>query len=118
MSERKSYSELLRDPRWQRRRLEILNRANFACERCHDKTQTLHVHHKLNRKGAAPWDYSDSELQALCETCHESEHATCELISRGLAELDPERLAQVLGFLEGLIAQVSSSPKSRKITVF
>lgn len=32
----RSYLEKLRDPRWQRRRLEVFERAHFQCEACHD----------------------------------------------------------------------------------
>lgn len=69
-----SYSDLLRDPRWQRRRLEIMSRADFSCEKCHSATKTLNVHHKEYRKGAKPWEYADHELECLCEDCHEDEH--------------------------------------------
>lgn len=68
------YSQLLRDPRWQRRRLEIMARANFACEECGDTRTTLNVHHKVYRAGAMPWEYVDAELACLCENCHEEEH--------------------------------------------
>jgi hypothetical protein len=66
-----TYFEKLKDPRWQRKRLDILNRSNFSCEDCHDKTSTLHVHHCIYHKGAEPWEYQDDELRALCAPCHE-----------------------------------------------
>lgn len=69
-----SYSEKLRDPRWQRKRLEILSRADFKCERCSDDTVCLHVHHREYRPNADPWDYSNDELQCVCENCHSKEH--------------------------------------------
>ena len=31
------YSEKLKDPRWQKKRLEILERDNFRCQYCGDK---------------------------------------------------------------------------------
>lgn len=39
------YSEKLKDPRWQKKRLEILNRDEFACRFCGDNKSTLNVHH-------------------------------------------------------------------------
>lgn len=69
------YSEKLRDPRWQRRRLEILNRDDFTCQNCSDKTSTLHVHHCFYRSELEPWDYPLSSLVTLCECCHEEETA-------------------------------------------
>lgn len=65
-----TYLELLRDPRWQRRRLEVMSAADFACQRCDAKDKTLNVHHVVYRFGAMPWDYDDSELHCLCEPCH------------------------------------------------
>lgn len=68
------YRGQLRDPRWQRRRLEIMQRADFSCEECSSKTRTLHVHHKIYRTGAMPWEYTDAELACICEDCHSAEH--------------------------------------------
>lgn len=64
-----TYSEKLRDPRWQKKRLQILNRDNFTCQWCQDTESTLHIHH-LKYKGD-PWDIEDEFLITLCETCHQ-----------------------------------------------
>lgn len=69
-----SYGEKLRSPKWQKRRLEILNRDNFSCRLCGDKESQLHVHHLRYEKGADPWDYSDISLVTVCENCHEELH--------------------------------------------
>lgn len=71
----KSYYEKLKDPRWQRRRLEAMECAEFKCELCHDDKTTLHVHHKGYLKGRDPWDYELEQLSVICETCHASEHS-------------------------------------------
>ena len=68
-----TYSEQLRDPRWQRRRLEALNAADWRCDGCHSERRTLHVHHRAYR-AVAPWEYEPSELQVLCDTCHQKAH--------------------------------------------
>jgi hypothetical protein len=65
-----SYADLLKDPRWQKKRLQILERDGWKCRACHDGSTTLHVHHLIYIKGQAPWDYKDSALIALCEDCH------------------------------------------------
>jgi hypothetical protein len=70
------YRMQLRDPRWQRRRLEIMSKAQFSCEQCGDTKTTLNVHHKQYRRGAQPWEYSDDELACWCENCHAAEHKT------------------------------------------
>jgi hypothetical protein len=72
---KKSYFELLRDPRWQRKRLEVMEKAEFKCQYCATETETLNVHHKIYRSGADPWDYPNDQLVCICEHCHEEEHA-------------------------------------------
>lgn len=67
----KTYSEKLRDPRWQKKRLEIMERDKFCCSRCTDNESTLNVHHHYYKRGASPWDYHQSALTTLCEGCHE-----------------------------------------------
>lgn len=67
----KSYSEKLKDPRWQQMRLKIMERDGFACQSCGDKSSSLNVHHCVPyKKGADPWDYDLWDLTTLCEKCH------------------------------------------------
>lgn len=70
MKSTKTYTEKLLDPRWQRKRLEVLSRDEFTCRHCRDKKSTLHVHHLRYIKGRNPWEYETQELITLCETCH------------------------------------------------
>jgi hypothetical protein len=71
----KLYREKLKDPRWQKRRLDILNRDEFRCRLCNAGDETLHVHHKHYSYWKDPWDYKDNELITLCEDCHEKHHS-------------------------------------------
>jgi hypothetical protein len=80
-----SYAEKLKDPRWQRRRLEKLSSTEFLCEGCFEDGKTVHVHHRIYRRGADPWDYPDGELAVLCEECHEIEHLEEELVKEAIA---------------------------------
>jgi 5-methylcytosine-specific restriction endonuclease McrA len=68
---KKSYSELLRDPRWQKKRLEVLNAANFKCEDCGCADKELQVHHCHYQKGKQPWEHDKDFLMCLCSSCHE-----------------------------------------------
>jgi 5-methylcytosine-specific restriction endonuclease McrA len=68
-----SYSEKLKDPRWQKKRLEILERDKWTCQACGDKETTLNVHHKIYYANKNPWDYEDDILITLCEDCHKYE---------------------------------------------
>src|SRR3990167_8201193 len=70
----KNYQERLKDPRWQKKRLFILQRDNFECQLCFDAENTLHVHHKYYNN-SDPWDAPDSALITLCAECHDQEGA-------------------------------------------
>jgi hypothetical protein len=65
-----TYSELLRKPSWQKKRLEIMSRDNWTCNLCGDTETCLNVHHKEYKKNTNPWDYEDSNFVTLCEPCH------------------------------------------------
>jgi len=69
-----TYADKLRDPRWQRRRLEIFQRDGWRCQFCKATTKTLHVHHREYISGREPWEYADNLLVTACEDCHEDEH--------------------------------------------
>jgi hypothetical protein len=90
----KTYSEKLKDPRWQRKRLEIFERDNWTCLKCGDITSTLHIHHKVYFKGVDPWEYDGKHLETLCENCHSAEHG---LISQAQ---EPERWQLLLSVKE------------------
>lgn len=71
-----SYSDKLKDPRWQRRRLKILERDNWACVSCHIDNETLNVHHLKYHPSGNPWEVEDRHLITLCEDCHKEEHSS------------------------------------------
>lgn len=93
-----------RDPRWQKKRLEIMEAWEFKCSMCDAADKPLNVHHKIYRKGAAPWEYSSRDLECLCENCHEKTHARMTEIKECLARMEDWDLNRVLGYLQGLIA--------------
>lgn len=68
-----TYSQKLTDPRWQKKRLEIMNRDQFSCQICQSKENTLNVHHRHYLVGREPWDYPSELLVTLCQTCHKKE---------------------------------------------
>jgi hypothetical protein len=67
----KPYWEKLKDPQWQKKRLEVLERAEWECSDCGSKDKTLHVHHRYYVSKREPWDYPISAYEALCAECHE-----------------------------------------------
>jgi len=69
------YSEKLKDPRWQKKRLEVLERDGWCCQNCGDSESTLHVHHKYYERNKEPWEYPLDAFLTLCEQCHEWEYS-------------------------------------------
>lgn len=84
------YKELLLDPRWQKKRLQTLERDDWKCRDCGAGNVTLHVHHCYYDAGVeGPWDYPDHSLITLCADCHKAEE---------------DRLNKIRPFLVGLLA--------------
>lgn len=75
-----SYSEKLKDPRWQKLRLQVMERDGFACQLCFSTEKTLHIHHLTYRRN--PWQSELSELITLCEDCHAQVESTLEAVRR------------------------------------
>jgi hypothetical protein len=68
-----TYQEQIKDPRWQKKRLEILSRDEFTCHECGDTESTLHVHHLFYDFGKMIWEADDRHLITLCSSCHAAE---------------------------------------------
>lgn len=85
---RRTYTELLRDKKWQKKRLEVFQRDEWTCTKCSYKTdeyQSLHVHHKRYLAGYNPADYDLDDLETLCEECHRKEHGIIDVSEYDLA---------------------------------
>ena len=65
-----TYSEKLKDPRWQKKRLEVMQRDDWKCRDCGQKEKTLQVHHCFYEK--EPWDAPSDLLLTVCDQCHKS----------------------------------------------
>jgi hypothetical protein len=94
--------EKYKDPRWQRRRLEVMQNANFCCEGCASAEKSLNVHHKFYRRGRDPWQYNDYELMCLCEECHETWHWVKENFNVALQGIDFAAYREVVGYAIGV----------------
>lgn len=75
MTKKTNYSEKLKNPKWQKKRLEILNLHGFKCENCGCEDKELHIHHRFYLKGREVWQYDNDVFQVLCSDCHEKEHS-------------------------------------------
>ena len=94
------YRQKLLDPRWQKKRLAVLERDNWTCQFCLSRTQTLDVHHCRYRRGVEPWDYPLADLLTLCRDCHQAEtehnnapHLRAAGIVRELRKVGPRQNA-------------------------
>lgn len=105
-----AYSELLKDPRWQRKRLEVMQREKFTCEVCKATNVTLNVHHGYYEFGLAPWDYDNDTLHCICEVCHQFAEVQRKTLRRLIGALPQQSIFIVKGFALGLKADSSKLP--------
>jgi hypothetical protein len=105
MSKKPTYFELLKDPRWQRRRLERMQISNFSCDRYGVTELTLHIHHGAYLKGKDPWDYEDGMLHCLCESCHSWASEMQQNILTILSHAPPDHYPSIGILLSNFITQ-------------
>lgn len=67
----KEYLEYLESPEWWNLRKLALQRADYHCERC-QSVERLDVHHRTYQRVGAEYL---NDLEVLCRTCHQEEHA-------------------------------------------
>jgi hypothetical protein len=104
------YALKLKDPRWQKKRLEVMELNNFTCSGCGETTKTLNVHHPFYEKDKEPWEYQNEILMCVCDDCHKYEHAIEEdidyyvyLMKTG-GFLHPKSKLREVWFLLGMLA--------------
>ncbi len=113
------YEDQLKDPRWQRRRLEKMNACGFQCEMCGDGEEELNIHHEEYINYRAPWSYDDTQLLCLCRTCHTIAHLPKHKVAihgNKYTELFLAALSEKVVFFEGgyLRHVLSSNPEALK----
>ena len=101
---RSAYAEKLLDPRWQKLRLEVMNRDHWACCGCGTTTDTLSVHHCFYEYGKEPWEYSDWTLRTLCDGCHQE----AEYLREWFKKFPPTLSMSVQDRLRILIANLNT----------
>lgn len=108
----KSYIDLLKDPRWQKRRLEIMNIDGFTCQMCYDTTKTLNVHHLIYLPGRMPWEAPDRHLITLCEDCHERQkHINLKAMLADLS-INASSMIVLLCMLKSIIPELVNTPRA------
>jgi hypothetical protein len=87
-----TYSEKLKDPRWQRRRQDAFDFHGQRCCKCQRHTTELHVHHINYSPGREPWDYTNAELAVLCYDCHKRTEREIREYRSDLFKVGPDTL--------------------------
>lgn len=109
-----TYSEKLKHPLWQKKRLEILERDKFTCQKCWDDQTELHIHHSYYKNGAEPWEYENDSLLSLCKHCHAIIEHFKEIAAKNtLVELI-EVYKSEKGQKEGILIAFFRKPKSNR----
>jgi hypothetical protein len=113
-SEKVPYWQQLQDPRWQKKRLEILERDQWTCRDCKATDKTLHIHHCLYEKGS-PWDTDEIFLLTLCNDCHERrqhiETAGRRALGLFFATQDSDSLAHLVNSMVHTLENDNHFPK-------
>jgi hypothetical protein len=89
-----TYSEKLRDSRWQKKRLEVLQREDFKCQWCKKygtviQGDYVQVHHGYYEFGRDPWEYDSQSLFCLCEKHHKRAQYESKFLRRLIGHVEP-----------------------------
>jgi 5-methylcytosine-specific restriction endonuclease McrA len=76
-----NYSEQIKSPKWQKKRLEVLKRDQFRCLMCGDSETELHVHHLYYDRDLKVHEYDMEAYVSLCKPCHAIAHKEIAKIS-------------------------------------
>ena len=91
-----SFVEQYKDPRWQRKRLEIMQGADFKCQECGSADKELNVHHIKYETGLKVWEYPDDYLKCFCEFCHKRHHSIDDTILYQTRDLNLKNKSAIL----------------------
>lgn len=81
-----TYQEQIKSPKWQKKRLEILERDRYTCQCCLENEKTLHVHHLFYLRNIKIYEYPDNFYITLCEDCHSITHEETEKLYISIVE--------------------------------
>ena len=96
-----TYKEQYKHPKWQKKRLEILNRDEFSCTNCGSDSDNLHVHHYLYHKDKKVWEYENIYLTTFCTDCHTNWHIYNDNLKEFLT-LDVVHLGHIVEIVKNL----------------
>jgi len=105
-----AYRKKLQDPRWQRKRFDILERASWRCEWCGTDEVNLQVHHGYYARDAEPWEYPDDIFYCLCDGCHGKAEDLRRALQFELARIHPRHHECVCDLLRQVQAAIDEDP--------
>jgi hypothetical protein len=103
------WSSAFRDSRWQKLRLEIMERDGWTCKSCGATGDgvTLNVHHAYYESGKAPWEYPTDTLVTWCEDCHGKIHEAQKAIAYAVVSNEVEYTGcgaiDIINFIRGVM---------------
>jgi hypothetical protein len=101
------YYNKLKDPRWQKMRLKVLERDGWKCAICLEDNKPLAIHHRYYEHDKDPWEYPMEALVTLCDECHEAEKENMSMSCAGLVrELKKKFFSAEISTLELLIHEM------------
>lgn len=65
------YKAQLKHPKWQKKRLEIMQRDGFKCRICKSEEKQLQVHHLYYLPNTKIWEYDNEGMVTVCNEHHE-----------------------------------------------
>jgi hypothetical protein len=98
-----TYAEQIKNPKWQKKRLKVLEEGGFTCEECGGKEETLNIHHKFYDNSKMVWEYNNEDLKCLCETCHSARHEIEKIVKRLLEDVGILDGHKIIGYIESIL---------------
>lgn len=89
----------LRDPRWQKKRLIILERDGWKCQECGATDKNLQVDHLIYAPTGRPWDVEDKDLRTLCDGCHRTISELRKIARAYIGDLGIKALDALVDFM-------------------
>lgn len=87
----KKYQKYLDSPQWKSKRMRVLKRDKFRCQRC-KKARATQVHHRTYIR---LYKEKLKDLVAICKTCHEEIHG-----------IKPEKKSLISNFIRNLYSDI------------
>lgn len=112
-----SYSDKLKDVRWQQVRLRIFDRDKFTCTQCGSKSETISVHHGYYAFKTDPWDYPAETLHTVCETCHKLFEEVKAALYREIGQLSIQDMQELFRIVTTPENDVPFDPETAKETI-